>query len=90
MTHHKGRLLTDRSFTTDQWVKIGWCDACDKCIYLSRKTARLAARRFAVANRPRAYRCPTADDWWHIGHLPDDVRHGELDRPQYLRNKGLA
>ena len=84
------RSGTERAFTTNPWVKIGWCEPCDKCIYLSRKTARIAARQLSGANRPRPYLCPAGNSWWHLGHLPDDVRRGVLDRPEYVRRKGLA
>jgi hypothetical protein len=63
---------------------VGRCTACGKLLFLTRKAARDVARRMPEANRPRAYRCPGISGHWHVGHLPDAVRHGEITRQHYV------
>lgn len=61
----------------------GVCD-CGKRIWPDRKTARKVARIIpAGGDRPRAYRCLDHPDRWHIGHLPEAVQRGEIDRDAY-------
>jgi hypothetical protein len=79
-----GRLRTARAYTTDPDIRIGHCEPCDKVIYLSRKTARIAARRLWPDPRPRAYRCPDDDRYWHLGHVADSVRRGHDSRDEWL------
>lgn len=55
------------------------CPDCDKVRYSSRKRARLAMRQM-THRRPgsmNAYRC---GEFWHIGHLPSEVRRGVIAR----------
>lgn len=60
---------------------LGICDRCQKRIFADRRHAREAAKMtFGGEHRPRPYRCPHVDGHWHVGHLPDAVRHGEIDR----------
>ena len=53
------------------------CPTCGKWCYLTRKTARQAARRKHPGHHLSAYRC---GKFWHLGHLPDDITRGEVDR----------
>lgn len=46
------------------------CPTCGKRRYLTRKTARQYARRNHPGDHLSAYKC---GDFWHLGHLPDDV-----------------
>jgi hypothetical protein len=63
---------------------IGQCGPCGKQIYADRKAARHMARKLAPrGSRPRAYECQHHEGWWHIGHLPDAVRDGQIDRDEY-------
>ncbi|MEV6633901.1 hypothetical protein AB0M54_24430 [Actinoplanes sp. NPDC051470] len=59
------------------------CEGCGKVSFVSRKDARRGARRAVDGERPRAYRCPTSP-YWHLGHLPEDVRRGVIDREEYV------
>lgn len=53
------------------------CPDCGKVRYPSRTAARQAARHAAHLRGLNAYRC---GEFWHLGHLPDDVRHGKRTR----------
>lgn len=62
----------------------GTCQPCGgKVIHLTRKAARRAARETPAGGRCRAYPCPSNPEHWHIGHLPDAVRSGQIDRDRY-------
>lgn len=76
------------AFVTDPTIRVGMCTPCDKVIFLSRKVARYAAGRAVGGVRPRAYRCPTNTALWHVGHIPEAVRRGVIDRDQWARHKG--
>lgn len=56
------------------------CD-CGKWGYLSRRTAKAAARTFHPGDHLSAYRCP-ASGYWHYGHLQNVTRHGHMRRQQ--------
>lgn len=62
---------------------IGFCEPCGKKIYLNRKAARRAAKRLHTEDPPRAYPCMVTDSWWHVGHLPEAVVVGRIDRGEY-------
>ena len=66
------------------------CERCDKVTFLTRKAARRAARVMKGGNLPRPYPCPHTDGWWHVGHLPQAVRQGEIDRDEYRAKLGGA
>lgn len=57
------------------------CPTCGKRRYITKAHAKEAARRIPRDGKPRlnAYRCGT---FWHLGHLPDIVRHGEITRDE--------
>jgi len=58
----------------------GACPTCGKVRFTSRKDARAAGRRLKHTGDPlSAYRC---GDYWHIGHLPTDIRRGVRSRDQ--------
>lgn len=50
---------------------------CGKRSYHTKKLAKAARKNHG--RDLRAYRCPEFDGW-HLGHLPDDIRHGDVDR----------
>lgn len=56
-----------------------------KVQFATRKQARRGAKFRAV--RLAAYRCGDCG-WWHLGHLPERVRNGEVDKDAWLRAKG--
>jgi hypothetical protein len=52
--------------------RIGHCPHCGKWTFLSRKTARRAARVLHLdAGQLQAYRCPRELGKWHYGHRRD-------------------
>lgn len=62
---------------------LGRCQPCNKITYQTRKDARTAAKRFPAADS-RPYRCPHAEGW-HLGHLHEYVRTGQVDRTVWYR-----
>lgn len=66
---------------------VGHCKACDKRIFLNRKSARRRAKDLYPEDPPRAYRCLVNATWWHMGHLPEVVRTGVIDRGEYRAHK---
>lgn len=63
----------------------GECRPCGKRIYPSGRSARATAKTIPGTHMS-AYRCPHGTGW-HLGHLPDDVRHGQLGRDEYLARR---
>lgn len=59
------------------------CVVCGKLSYRSRKVARKVANQRHPDSRLSAYPCPENGAYWHIGHLPANVRHGVVDRAGY-------
>ena len=53
-----------------------------KVQYWNRKQARAKAKRLHD-NALGAYKCPYCG-WFHIGHKPDHVRNGEVDKDAWL------
>ncbi len=54
------------------------CPDCGKVRYGSKAMAKASARRMKHRKgKLNAYRCGA---FWHLGHLPDDVRHGVISR----------
>lgn len=62
------------------------CDSTGKKMWSSRQQAKLVARRVNPGQHMSAYRCEGCD-WFHIGHMPQIVKAGDLDRGE-LRPKG--
>jgi hypothetical protein len=77
-----GGRLNDEAYARRNH-SLGHCGPCDKVIHLTRKNARRAARKTPNGDRPRAYPCPHVKGHWHVGHLPEDVRHGRIDRGRF-------
>lgn len=61
---------------------IGWCDNCEKLLYLDRNKARAVGRQ----HRPHkgTYRCPVNDQMWHVGSVPRAVIEGHVTRAEYF------
>lgn len=57
-------------------VRLGWCHACNKQTFRSRKAARANAKAVFPNEKLNAYPCPAAvDQWqWHYGHLREGDR----------------
>ena len=58
---------------------VGTCPTCGKRCYGSKDEAKKAARQIHPASRLNVYRCGT---YWHLGHLPLAVVHGDLPRSE--------
>jgi hypothetical protein len=61
---------------------VGFCEPCGKRLYTSRKLAKQAADR-RPAERLREYRCPVQPGFFHIGHLPQRVRTGDVTAAEH-------
>ncbi len=59
-----------------------------KVQFATRKQAK-RGRRFRGLTDVRAYRCGDCA-FWHLGHVPQRVRNGEVDKSAWLRAKGNA
>lgn len=58
--------------------------ASRKIRYHSKRRAKLAIRRMQRRDggRLHAYRCETGDHW-HVGHMPENLRAGTVDRHDF-------
>ena len=77
---HKNRMNeSDRRYLarTERFPLFEPCEDCGKLRYLSRKAARLAARRGHPGESMSTYRC---GDYWHIGHTPYAIKRGFKER----------
>lgn len=64
------------------------CPLTGKLIYASRKLARRARSQLVRAHELNVYRCEGCGGY-HIGHMPPEVRRGELDKDEWLdRTRG--
>lgn len=63
---------------------IGWCEVCEKRLYTTRKSARKAIKE-ARDGRMRPYRCSDQPDMFHVGHLPQRVRTGDVTVAEHYR-----
>jgi hypothetical protein len=54
--------------------------------YANKRQARNARRRLNDTSL-RIYRCPDYS-WLHIGHIPQRVRNGDIDKAAWLASKG--
>jgi len=62
---------------------LGWCAACRKLLYPSRKAARKVAREHR--DHKNEYPCPVNSAMFHVGGLPESVIRGEVTRGEYYR-----
>lgn len=69
---------------------IGYCGACKKQAYRSRKDARIAGRRRFPSDHVQAYQCPRINGAWHIGHLPVEVRNGQYTKDEFFGPNGAG
>ncbi|MBM0203239.1 hypothetical protein JNW90_09045 [Micromonospora sp. STR1s_5] len=61
---------------------IGYCDTHQKRLYSSRKQAKRQIRDLRDNQGMREYRCRLVKGYFHIGHLPKDVRNGRITAPE--------
>lgn len=71
--------------------------ACGKYRYFTRKAAKRAMRRLYPDRnnhgRLNAYECRIETNVWHLGHLPEAVKRGDVGRDQIItkpRNRTTA
>lgn len=55
--------------------------------YTTRKYARRARNATPSVGHLSIYRCEFCD-FYHLGHMPDDVRRGDTDKDLWLRRTG--
>ena len=60
---------------------VAWCYTHNKLLYTDRKRARNVARQHP--QHKNVYRCDANTELWHIGGLPDDVKHGHVTKDDY-------
>lgn len=58
---------------------IGYCDEHGKLLWPDRKTARAVARNH-YETRKSVYRCSINSQFFHVGGLWAEVKHGDLSR----------
>jgi len=62
--------------------------ACgNKVRYPNRKKAREARRRTPSGGHLNIYHCPWCG-WYHLGHLPRDIRRGKTEKDVWLYRTG--
>lgn len=63
---------------------LGDCPGCGKQMFATRRVAKQQADRLHPDGRLDAYPCTVhqraGERVWHLGHLPDGVRSGEISR----------
>lgn len=64
---------------------VSWCSTHQKLLYTDRKRARRVARLHP--EHKNAFRCDVHEGMWHIGGLPDLVRHGHMTKDQFYKWK---
>ena len=57
-----------------------------KLQYANRKQAKIARSHHRSRDKLRVYRCGDCG-WCHLGHQPDAVRNGKLDKAAWLAGK---
>lgn len=62
---------------------IGYCDPCEKLLYVDRKTARRVVRLHHEDHKS-VYRCPVNQSLFHVGGVPDEVISGQISRSEYF------
>lgn len=61
---------------------IAWCETHGKLLYTDRKRARAVARQHP--SHKNVYRCDVSEGLWHIGGLPEEVRHGHVTKDEFF------
>lgn len=66
------------------------CQTTGKATFINRKDARHARRAMGKPGAElNAYRCADCG-YWHLGHLPDAVQHGDVARSELCRRPDHA
>ena len=61
---------------------VAWCPTHGKLSYTDRGRARKVANQHP--EHKNVYRCTDNERLWHIGRLPDEVRHGHVTKEEYF------
>jgi hypothetical protein len=64
---------------------VSWCPEHQKLLYTDRKRARRVARQHS--EHKNAFRCDVYQGMWHIGGLPDAIRHGHMTKAEYYAKR---
>lgn len=73
----QGKSTSQRNF--EQTVLAGARCSCGKVRYLDKADAKKTITRMkGRTGRMHTYRCD--GDFWHIGHVPSDLKHGDATR----------
>lgn len=67
---------------------IGTCRTCGKRLYKSRSEAKKTAKHMP-GDHLLAYRCPSSDDLWHLGHPSKAVKQGVMARSSHVPGRAL-
>jgi len=68
----------------------GWCSVCAHRSYDSRRDARRIRRYHGARHGLAVFRCPFDDMRWHLGHRPEDLSHGVIDRTGLAESRRTA
>lgn len=63
-------------------LAVAWCETHAKLSYTHRARARAIARRHS--EHKSVYRCSANENLWHIGRLPESIRHGHISKDEYF------
>lgn len=64
-----------------------WCTRCAHRSYSARRDARRVRRLHGSRHGLSAFRCPFDSRRWHLGHRPEELSHGAIDRPGLAESK---
>ncbi|MGO4203647.1 hypothetical protein AB4Z09_18220 [Rhodococcus sp. TAF43] len=65
-----------------------WCEKCEHRGYHARSDAKTVRKRHHGEKGMSVFVCPHTDGMFHVGHRPDALTGGEIDR-QLLRNQAV-
>lgn len=68
---------------------VGTCSSTGKFIYPTRKLARQGRAQLVNGNTLNVYRCEVCQGY-HIGHMPKQVRRGQLAKETWLERSPKA
>lgn len=66
-----------------------WCRDCRKYGFHTRKDAKRMEKQYPEEHM-RPYRCLVDGNLWHLGHLPDRVRQGDISADDWYDTESGA
>lgn len=79
-----GGVMASKHGAPDRWL---FCEAHGKRAYEGRRAAKAVIRVLPRAEGMREYRCDAfPDNRWHVGHMPEVVRRGEMSSSEVYRD----